>query len=355
MVISKVSLLVLTAIGSRSSVYEIDVLNMQALPQTIETPIRFHNVLFNHNTLHLFAPSQKTRRLLTKLPSYKIYKNWKIKRIDPPRLLVYDHEYMGPSCDRIGFFYSPWVQNNMFHLHNDNIIPLIETIRNTPDCSNTTLKCNGTTTLYSFDYDSYRKPVAAANALSKLFDRQERWASLQAKTCFKTLVWGRGRLGFYDDNPDVVNSVKALRKITYSPYQGLSVMKYALYMPRSPGSRHISDPRNIFRACNIMKITCIPCCNWKNWSASLDLIAGASAIIGPHGAGLANILYAQPGATLVQFDNTNIGRVWNPIFERMALANSNGQFTSIDLGAEPWLTVPLESALKGLEMVRRAM
>lgn len=55
------------------------------------------------------------------------------------------------------------------------------------------------------------------------------------------------------------------------------------------------------------------------WTRDIEFFDGAALVIGPHGAGLANAIFAAPGAALIEISTP---RFRNPLFRRLAAARS---------------------------------
>ena len=103
-------------------------------------------------------------------------------------------------------------------------------------------------------------------------------------------------------------------------------------------------------ACRKTGAICTECCDWKqnSFKQSLQQISRADVVVGPHGAGLTNVLYARPGAAVVQFGH---GAPWKPAFTIMTSLNNGGKFTNINIGAGPWDHVPYESVQQFIRVI----
>ena len=173
-------------ISRRTTVHEVDSLGLSELTST-DQYIHFRNVAFDAkgNRLTLFQPSKEVRQMISRidfqLPAYERWtgKKTRLDMIPRPSIVIQEDRPMDPAVDcpndmrkELAFFHVPWVTHNMWHLHNDNILPNIDNIRHTPGCNETTLYCDVNTTLYLFDGTKRDlRPVKAAPVLwAALFD-----------------------------------------------------------------------------------------------------------------------------------------------------------------------------------------
>ena len=381
-----------------STIYEIDVLHQRTPAKTINEIIHLHNVAFHNNTLHLYAVSESTKQALhsiDRLPAYKRFDDGKQKwDLPTPKIQIHNEPLIEPSVctggmrNETAFFYSPWHTDNMFHLHNDNILPLVDTIRHTPGCDPDTLQCDHTMVLYALAGDPRRQPVTAVDALAMVFDEQRSWTELwgdggrHGTTCFAQVVWGRGPYFMYagiqswytdskywvyhDGNPPLTRlsaefkmAVQALRWRVFQHLGLVTVLRddvdtQVVYLNRDhTGKRSISDIKPLMEACRASGVNCFECCDWRKdtFETTVRKISNATIVMGPHGAGLTHVLYARPSATLVQFGD---GRPWHKEFSKMADGNHGGQFVGIDIGHEPWVHVPTDGIRVFLSVIADA-
>lgn len=369
--------LVVASAPLRSGVHEIDVLRHTMLPETINEPITMSNVAFQNNTFHLYNVSSAVSARFSDacaLAAYKRFEGGK-QLWDLPRPAVVVHrEPLDPEtvCPRrywrqTALFYSPWHVDNMFHLHNDNVLPIVHTIQRTPGCNASALTCAHPTVLYRFPGSraSTRNRVAAAVVLDRIVDSHRSWRALwgaRGTVCISQVVWGRGPYLMYAGNqpwytgphPDsnywvlsggrppldlrqsARRAVAALQRRATAAPRPVQVLPRAVYITRGhSGTRSIGNATGLLAACRRAIAVCVECCDWKSASFddALSVVRDADLVFGPHGAGLAHILYARPGAKLVQFGD---GVPWKDQFSALAGANRGGEFVGVDIGAEPW-------------------
>ena len=190
----------------QSKIDQIDVLHRRKLAIKIDETIHFRNVILWNNTLHLYNVTTEVRNALQSvksLPPYKIfYKKGSWNWLSSPYIKIHNESLdVSSLCpnglkNEVSFVFAPWVMFNLFHLHNDNILPIVDSIRHTSVCDPITLKCKAPSVLYQYG-KSQIPPLKAAEIMNLLFDHRRSWDSLPNKTCFSNLVWGRGPCLFY--------------------------------------------------------------------------------------------------------------------------------------------------------------
>ena len=234
-----------------------------------------------------------------------------------------------------------------------------------------TLRCDLPTKLLFLQGDKKRESdeVLSAKALTMVVDGWEQWGTRRDQfdsqfsrhlagkpECFAGLSWGRVKdmmmskvnpiTGlaweeeegvFLDRTRRATGALAAINKRLEEAYD-LPPRKTAersgtaklVYFPRGPskkdrdGVRVVQDDSQILEACEQMGWQCETCCDWGNMSHK-DLVVklrDASVVMGPHGAGLASVLLARKGATLVDFAPGS----WSDNFALMAYLNEGGSF-----------------------------
>lgn len=111
---------------------------LQGMAATVDGFIQLENVAISPSAIHVYAPSREMRQALQilntsdsfALPHYQRYVDRGHQVLDDlpaPKIVLHDG-IMVPERDcprgyreEIAFFYSPWLTNNNFHLHNDNM------------------------------------------------------------------------------------------------------------------------------------------------------------------------------------------------------------------------------------------
>lgn len=228
------------------------------------------------------------------------------------------------------------------------ILPLVNNIRHAPWCDDKTLRCSYPTRLYQLrgDPELLKKEAMLAKVREYIFDNVTGASEIfdgVDSTCFRALVWGRGRKVFYQNSTgsyfeelartmygkireELHLSVERIRK-----EQGTFVK--AVHIKRSP-PRYIVDSAPLMKACNDAGLVCEECCNWESDTIAdvLSQVGDADIIMGRHGAGLAHVLYAAPDASVVDFGAPDRLR---EVFARMVRAAGNGRYVRV-MDTQSW-------------------
>ena len=338
---------------------------LHGMATTVDGFIQLENVALSSKEIHIYAPSDDMRRALQilntsesfALQHYQRYVDRGHQVLDdlPAPKSVIHEDIMIPErdCprgyrDEIAFFYSPWLTNNNFHLHNDNLLPLVNNIRHAPWCDDKTLQCSFPTRLYQLrgDPELLRNEAMLARVRDYLFDNVTDASEIfdwVDSTCFRALVWGRGRKVFYQNSAG--SYFEELARNMYDKVQkGLDLrvgrrrkepgtFVKAVHIKRSP-PRYIVDLAPLMKACNDAGLICEECCNWETDTIAdvLNQVGDADIIMGRHGAGLAHVLYAAPDASVIDFGAPDRLR---EIFSRMVRAAGNGRYVRV-MDTQSW-------------------
>ena len=308
------------------------------------------NVAITANFIHVYAPTQEMKALIKNseqptLAQYRRFDQGEIKHDLPtPKWVIHDEPMnVNKDCPRgyreeVAFVLSPWHTDNMFHLHNDNILPLVHNIQHAPWCNASTLQCDVPTTLYQLAGDAQRlkREVTFADVLRQhMFDQGVKDASEllgrddSNPVCIKALVWGRGPYMLWRPTSDIYDIVPSLNRrvrerlqLPQQEQRQIGSPLKVVHIIRSP-PRYIADAAPLMKACREAGFQCEECCNWKEDTLrdAMDQIGDADVIMGRHGAGLAHALYAAPGVTVIDFGAPS---TWRKPFHNMAFLNGNG-------------------------------
>ena len=248
------------------------------LSENINEATHFRNVVLKANELHFYglAPAARDAVVaMAKLPSYKRHaRGRELFDLPAPTVVVHDHALDTSICAggaprrEFAFFVSPWHTQNMFHLHNDNVLALAETLRQ--HCDPETLRCEEPSVLYALagDRNLLRHEIPI---LDLLFDARRPWTSAfsTAPVCFSHFVWGRGPCLFYHKEwlPRAAAAVAAVRRRVHgalgiAPKAGGPPT--AIYVTRgTTGGRSIRDSGSVMDACRDHGFVCTECCDWS--------------------------------------------------------------------------------------------
>ncbi|CAM9196307.1 unnamed protein product [Ascophyllum nodosum] len=329
------------------------------------------NVAVQNDVLHVYAPGAETSDVLERwghrLPM-EAYR-WGGFSKAGKKIVIHDELLHESFCltrsHGVSFYFVPHFQENTFHLHNDNILPMASSILSTP------CLCNGTEL---GSCTRRRKTLILAppkkqthghvnpeflEIFRSLFDEESRLntgkygtslAPVEAKNglhCLDHMVWGYQKPFYVEHMPD--------RRSTVWAWQYFLMQKLGLHsqpppsqMPRilSPppkdaiprvlflrrtvvqsgpekSDRFMSDRGPFQRAWEAMGI------HMDEWlyesnaalSSVLGSLAGYDIYIGVHGAQLANIVYGAPGLVLVEVQSMLWAR---DSFRRVAKAKYGG-------------------------------
>eukprot|EP00039_Didymoeca_costata_P030998 m.32612 g.32612 ORF g.32612 m.32612 type:complete len:520 (+) comp8431_c1_seq1:82-1641(+) len=341
------------------------------------------NVAVDKNNIYLYnlaeADKQALGILSGKLPPYKRFVGIEpgevLRDLPQPNIVFREGDLQPSSCaggvvrDEIAYFSSRWHTDNMYHLHNDNILPLVANILSTPGCE-TNLTCDLPTVHYELEADPEKlvKEVKAAKILNMIFTKTKSYKDMfvdGAPTCVRRLSWGRGphmtyfkfskyfngRTHGYGRRPIFTNGGERAKtfwlqrsKMVISALNlrvrqelGLPIQREhafsggvgkfkLLYIERSHGDRMFPPGTTdiLLDVCKQKNIVCEICCNWKQDSLQdiLRKIGDADVLLGVHGAGLSHIYYAKVGAMLIDFYAFPPGEwQWRDMFDLMVGTN----------------------------------
>ena len=372
-----------------SRIHEVDELGKVKLEPSTNFVLHLENVAFGLRAdgthfVKLYAPTAAAAmamRALGHLPAYE-------KRTIPyrsafwpaPVIEITDNaldatlECIGNRVrDEVASLYTPYLEN-MWHLHNDYLLPAIHNLRGSPACHPDTLVCKHPKVIYSLPISGLVAPAVLAAGVERIIFDEVRPAKQLFNNahggrgvCFRHFGWGRGPRFFYhgpvlsrqhpeewpfgpptdwqvhfQDARRCVRALNILLRRHYNlsmPRPARKGLATAVYIGR-PGKsgRTLKSIAPLFAACeNEPRVTCAQCCDWQRGTMKdvVLQVGDADVVMGPHGAGLAHILYARPGATLIDWGVT---QVWHAQFELMAQSNGGGLLPASvdDSGSHGW-------------------
>lgn len=195
--------------------------------------VTFDNVLLDKGNLHLFALGSEQRAFIQQglggqLMQYRVRGPG---RITPPKIIMHaDKLDVMRACpngeveEESAFFNSPWHLDNMFHLHNDNIMPLLRTQFSScghlnattakehdeeggvptdvqiPGLTHSGRACVKQTVLYELKGEGKVHPAQAALVLNLLFSGLRPATAVlgpHVTRCLRRATWGRGPKQLY--------------------------------------------------------------------------------------------------------------------------------------------------------------
>ncbi|CEP01616.1 Glycosyltransferase 61 catalytic domain-containing protein [Plasmodiophora brassicae] len=287
---------------------------LESAPQWFE----FRRVAFHRGHIVFFGQANSTivRDIEPQAYKYRAFLNGGIVDLqqrfhadarpwDPPSFC--DEHVRGTS-----FLSSVWVANNAFHAHNDNLLPLFwqaDRLGVVPLLPNCTL----------FEIPSDRPELAVLHdTKARMFGTIRGMPRDQRTVCLDHLVWGYGPQPFYRSWFEI----DALAPAPYWYEFAHRWQRYVrqLYRPKRPADR---SNRVVFfhrtggggRAmaqadfeafvgdlqARHLDVTVISGGDqFDDIVGLLEIMQDASCVLGTHGAGLVNALYARDGAALVE-------------------------------------------------------
>ena len=248
-----------------------------------------------------------------------------------------------------GSSYTGW--KNAYHFHNNILVPLLTNVRTHRNC-NDRFQCDPPLVLYTDTRVKWGAGDFRHHILQLLFPDQKSVDIRHGKTeyCFRYLSWGAGPPAFLDHITKNSVDISPVIKFTVSQFQQKLYHKFSLTPPQNllknviffgrtrpgstqatrgrrllhtpPDARWVANTEPFRRACHALDLNfteVLP----KTFSVLplhrlLAMFYSASIMAGPHGAGLANVLYARQGTVLIDYMTHD--SEWIPEFSRMAVA-----------------------------------
>jgi hypothetical protein len=236
------------------------------------------------------------------------------------------------------YFIRPWFWDNSWHFMND-AAALSSWMRNTPGCDN--MLCPNVTKMLLVYHDKGGEVIPPGSlrvteTLTRLFHTTASWRKTIGtgqRYCISSMHWGLGirclgtitryphphteerRLAVNAYRNGVFNALglhKLLqaeqRRYHFGPKRGgfgPNGKALAVHVLREKKSgRFLSDDstRILQTLFSERNVSMVPCCNFQRQPLSeiLELFGRADFVIGAHGAGLSNMVFAQRGAVLVE-------------------------------------------------------
>jgi len=270
-----------------------------------------------------------------------------------------------PPCTQsfggTSLLHAAWLYDVNFHAHWDNLWPLVDAIQTLPGCDVDTLNCTQSLTLHklpTYPIAPRNRPVLVWQLVDALFDQvvdgQSTFGRPDEVLCFDQLMWGRGprfggghQVGFPDDNVqpaplrelDVrfARVVSGLRRFAYN-FAGVPQPEPVARPRRTPNvmlvhrdtstQRHLIHGEQALADCSAIA-TCVECCDFHNLDLHgfLSFMREQDVLVGVHGSGMTNVIYARPGALLIDLIDKVDASIWAHKFRAMSEA-AGGSFVA---------------------------
>lgn len=204
------------------------------------------------------------------------------------------------------YFMKPYHINNLGHMYNENVLPMIETMQ-FPEQKNRTL-----VTFLEYGMSGPALPVWFQIWNSLKVDVTRRFP----QGCIRHLAWGLGIKPFWHPGR-LRQSGQTVAKFRQSLFAALlmtsrSKKEINIWIRRNPKNVRSIDDASIRSLASSLNIKITHCCNFnkQTFRDQLLLISRSSLMFGLHGAGLANAIFAKRGSILVElFGGYGIGWV----------------------------------------------
>ena len=294
---------------------------------------------FLHMTGYKGMKNKKTGMLIGETPNFGHYSE-NDDHYHPAGTVFHDEELQYEECGRtlpVGttvFFHYPWVRDNVYHTHNDNLWPLFLTL---------TEMEKGPKMLILLDTHRSNAALPVFQEMcNKMFDFCDFWPAFQAKVspkgplCVPSAVWGRPRRQFsaHWNDVHIYANKQILRLWRQSVYTWYNIplqlpteaenAKVIVWLDRKKGQRVLSnsgDLVGVIKEAN-MGESVVPCCEGLSFSEQVRLMQRTDVLFGVHGAGLLHIAYLRERSVVVHISPQRLPYHEQVIIERMALLSN---------------------------------
>jgi len=224
------------------------------------------------------------------------------------------------------YFIKPYHVNNMAHLFNENVLPLVETMQFPQDRSRTlvTYPAHGT--------GGHRALPIWHQMLQSLRISTTSSDNIR-EGCVKHFVWGLGIKPFWHAHRIIQTRRTLVRlRMTLFPALGLRYPSQSadtmICIRRTSGSQRSLPDESFALVASAMNSTCNYCCDFRKITLrdQIRLISRASVMIGLHGAGLMNVIFAKKKAVLVELFGSK-GITW--AVHRRAVQSIHGGYVGV--------------------------
>ena len=255
--------------------------------------------------------------------------------------------------DVTAVFIRPRILTNICHMMNENILPLLEVL-------------NGTTSpveLFTFPGHHSDKPLPHWRLFTERLATTTAPAAalfaLGGERCVSRLLWGSGRKPFYNSFrvEPFREQLRRLRRmllapqLTPTPFD--TAPRRAIWIQRKRGLqrglRSLGDVEALLARGEIRgrgwEPRVVACCDFASpLREQVRVISGADLIVGLHGAGLTNVLFARRGALLLEYKG--FYGITDFVYRKMVQL-VHGGFVAVraDENARAHLISPLQAAV----------
>jgi hypothetical protein len=224
------------------------------------------------------------------------------------------------------YFIKPYHINNMAHLFNENILPLIDTME-FPQVARRML--------VTFPAHGTRGQSARPIWMATLKALHIETVAHIPQGCVQHLVWGLGVKPFWHPHR-LTQSRHTVARFRASIFPALSLRfrssesQIMLIVRRAAKSQRSLDNTSFALLESALQLPSLHCCDFQKTTMrqQLQIISRASLVIGLHGAGLMNVLFAKQNAVLVELFGSK-GLTW--VVHRRAVQTIQGGYIAVHI------------------------
>lgn len=328
--------------------------------------LHFDSVAFSGNAaIHFFNMTDREKEFIRRLNARRQdilggYRSFIGNRVDliPPLKITHHPEALNVKDDCAvflkvtGFLLSPFHADNLFHLHNNNLLAILQGIIRSPNCDPHSLHCEPPSRLFLLRSDAKRNQDAttASVMFKEIFDQPldtaRRLFGGTRRVCVSHLVWGRGlELAYYGKTTYPLTLARAVTDALWrKAHKRNDSTDNAISTDEQRPLRVVALTRNLCkdrRALNMettgsalkraaSELGLAPVSfvhdqefKTKNFEDLLrERFLTADVLVGTHGAGLTNILYCARGRVLIEIYPWR-ARSWQSRFRNLAWARGS--------------------------------
>lgn len=260
------------------------------MTHSMQTPLfervyDMYNVSFQGGLMYIQPIDIATTRVLQRHLRYKLHSQSLASQFSPIDIVAKPYKCDGTMA-RIAFI-KPYHTDNLFHLLNENVLPLVTTLFGYGNVTLVTMKDHGNGGHYLPHWKHMLDLLQIRNVVSyESFVRR--------KTCVGHAIWGLGVKPYWSSQRRFhTHSALLYRRMVFSGLPDVP-NEQSLYLARNvKNDRELANPDRFVEETGLLKYhaTCPV-------MAQMAFLRNCRAIVGMHGAGLTNVIYMNHPALL---------------------------------------------------------